>query len=252
MGDAAACPPCKKQKPSVTHLPWCDGFFRCTLCPDALGTDGRGYTRARNVPCKNPDIHLVPQGRIYSSFTAGFFHWDTPEARSLDAGTDHMVKAGGTGWCFDCDSVLGHDGQYTQLYKDGRYPNRPVSHTDSFLRIHARTAKDPPQRVLDGLEVRRVKGGDTKIQVMWCDGLYRCLDCVPAGQTRPITRAQCEHFDDLPRIKTTSRHVLHFVPQSNSGLVHDSMGEHFVEINRGAEHGCFACRGDTPTVDTDL
>ena len=38
--DEAVCPPCKKQKPAVTHLPWCDGFFRCTICPDALGTDG--------------------------------------------------------------------------------------------------------------------------------------------------------------------------------------------------------------------
>ena len=66
------CPPCKKQK-LPTHQPWCDGFYRCAICLDALGKDGRGYSRARNVPCENPDLHLVPQKRVSGTFEPGFF-----------------------------------------------------------------------------------------------------------------------------------------------------------------------------------
>eukprot|EP01043_Picozoa_sp_COSAG02_P004440 COSAG02_NODE_115_length_35467_cov_292.837056_21_plen_272_part_00 len=244
------CPPCKKQKP--THQPWCDGFYRCPICPDALGKDGRGYSRARNVPCKNPDLHLVPK-RVSDTFEPGFFHWDTMEARNLDYKTDNQIKAGGTGWCWTCDCVR-RDGEYVQIYKDGRNPNRVAPHSgvSGFLRIHARTAKDPPPQVVAELEVRQARTRHKDIQVIWCDGLYRCVYCVPEGQARPITSQQCKHFDDLPRINSASQHVLHFVPECKSGIVHKMMDQNFVKINRGGQSGCFRCRGDKPTCDTDL
>ena len=88
--------------------------------------------------------------------------------------------------------------------------------------------------------------------MIWCDGLYRCVYCVPEGQARPITSEQCKHFDDLPRINSSSQHVLHFVPECKSGIVHKMMDQNFVKINRGSQFGCFRCRDEKPTCDTDL
>ena len=52
-------PPLKRQCRPPRRFPWCDGRFRCIHCPKALGRDGRGYSRARDVPCRNPDVHLT-------------------------------------------------------------------------------------------------------------------------------------------------------------------------------------------------
>ena len=48
--------------------------------------------------------------------------------------------------------------------------------TEAVLRLEPRK---PPQRA-------------RKVQLPWCDELYRCIYCVPNGQTRPISSKQCK------------------------------------------------------------
>ena len=48
--------------------------------------------------------------------------------------------------------------------------------TEAALRLEPSA---PPQRA-------------RKVQLPWCDGLYRCVYCCPEGQTRPIGSKQCK------------------------------------------------------------
>eukprot|EP01046_Picozoa_sp_COSAG06_P018401 COSAG06_NODE_1281_length_10018_cov_15.949894_8_plen_248_part_00 len=98
------------------RFPWCDGNFRCPRCPNGMGPNGRGFTRARNVPCSDPDAHLTISDRDNCSeiwsFDFNQVHFDLPVGRELNRSTGDVAKPSGDGWCIACDP---HD-----IYINGR------------------------------------------------------------------------------------------------------------------------------------
>ena len=100
-------PPPKRQRRPPRRFPWCDGRFRCVHCPKALGRDGRGYSRARDVPCSNPDLHLTVNDKHncdrYWLSDPNAVHFDLPLGRELNRSTGDTAKPGPEGWCSCCD-----------------------------------------------------------------------------------------------------------------------------------------------------
>ena len=96
-------PPSKRQCRPPRRFPWCDNRFRCIHCPKALGRDGRGFSRARDVPCSNPDIHLTVNDKDncdrYWLSDPNAVHFDLPLGRELNRATGDAAKPGPDGWC---------------------------------------------------------------------------------------------------------------------------------------------------------
>eukprot|EP01044_Picomonas_judraskeda_P006403 COSAG03_NODE_636_length_6600_cov_796.513921_2_plen_301_part_00 len=190
------CRPCKKQR-TPKYFPWCDQRFRCTVCPNALGRDGRGYARANLVPCQDRDKHLTFHTPNHWFDIPHVVHWDTHPAQQLDSATKpypNMIKAGPQKWCRQCDTY--------EIHTNGRFPNfihdlHPhlrgfgFGLDDDFVlsdRLIRLASKVPSQR-------------KTRVQVPYCDGLYRCLICCPQGQHEPLLNSQCLHVADLPKFE---------------------------------------------------
>ena len=39
-------------------LPWCDGRYRCLVCPNGIGPGGMGFSNVAHVPCKQRAMHM--------------------------------------------------------------------------------------------------------------------------------------------------------------------------------------------------
>ena len=246
-------PPRKRQKGAPGPTPWCDGRYRCILCPGGLGKGGRGYVNSRSVPCRARTSHLIPHvseamyQRRPTAAVPTCIHWDSNEGRAQDEYVNRrpvvaqIIRAGGDGWCKRCDPAALHvDGRFPHLLRGAPAPR------NTLLTAHGGLMPkqwDDPVQTQRALASLRQRTRDKLHQVPWCDGLYRCVRCCPKGQGLPISREQCEHFDDLPRAKPGSGIVLHFDP-TQAETAHESMNDNYMEIMFGMRNGCGRCVGD--------
>jgi|EP01046_Picozoa_sp_COSAG06_P013278 hypothetical protein len=220
------------------RYPWCDGKFRCVRCPKAMGRDGRGYSRARDVPCTDPDTHLTVSDRDncdqYWLSDPNAVHFDLTVGRDLNRSVGDVAKPGPDGWCIACDP---HN-----RYANGRLqaPSRTIpldahvstwpelwDKTDAVLRLDPTT---PPKRA-------------RKIQLPWCDGLYRCIHCAPQGQMRPVGSKQCT--DPMAHMPTGTRgHFVHFLSTNTEDNVLRSGDRELLEMFAMRVNGCGRCATD--------
>ena len=91
-------PPPKRQCRPPRRFPWCDQRFRCAHCPNGMGPGGRGFTRARNVPCSSPDVHLTVNDKDncdrYWLSDPNCVHFDLLVGRELNRATGDAAKPG--------------------------------------------------------------------------------------------------------------------------------------------------------------
>jgi hypothetical protein len=228
----------KRQRRPPRRFPWCDGRFRCVHCPKALGRDGRGYSRARDVPCSNPDLHLTVSDKDncdrYWLSDPNAVHFDLPLGRELNRSTGDAAKPGPEGWCSCCDP---HD-----QFLNGRL--HAISHTipldahvgpwpqhwdkhEAALRLEPSA---PPQRA-------------RRVQLPWCDGLYRCVTCCPTGQPRPISSKQCSNpAAHMPTgLRGQYVHFLSSNPEQNALRTGDPK---LLEVSTMRTEGCGQCAND--------
>jgi hypothetical protein len=219
------------------RIAWCDGRFRCSTCVGGMGPDGRGYTRARNVPCVNPDKHLTVSDcencdRYWMS-NPDAVHFDLPNGRRLNRETGDVAKPGPDGWCIACDA----HGQYT----NGR--PRPPTYT---IPLDAHVGPWPEHWV-ETEAVRHLQSGPLqrarKSQLPWCDGLYRCAYCCPTGQSRPIGRAQCS--DPSAHMPTGVRgQFVHFLTASSDENALRTGNARLLDVCCARVAGCGRCAND--------
>ena len=228
----------KRQRRPPRRFPWCDGRFRCVHCPKALGRDGRGYSRARDVPCSNPDLHLTVSDKDncdrYWLSDPNAVHFDLPLGRDLNRSTGDAAKPGPEGWCLCCDA---HD-QYT----DGRLqaPSRAIpldnhvgpwpQHWDKHEAALRLEPSAPSQRA-------------RKVQLPWCDGLYRCAHCCPTGQTRPISSKQCSNPAEHMPVGIRGQYV-HFLSSNSEQNALRTGDRALVEVYSMRTAGCGQCATD--------
>eukprot|EP01043_Picozoa_sp_COSAG02_P032449 COSAG02_NODE_2168_length_9608_cov_38.056893_12_plen_220_part_00 len=203
-----------------------------------MGRDGRGYSRARDVPCSDPDAHLTLSDKDncdrYWKSDPNAVHFDLSVGRELNRVTDDAAKPGPGGWCVACDPC--------RQFTDGRlqapsytipldahvgpWPEHWERH-EAALRLEPSA---PPQRA-------------RKVQLPWCDGLYRCVHCCPKGQTRPIGSKQCSNpAAHMPL--GLRRQYVHFLspnPQQNALRSGDRP---LLEVFSMRPGGCGRCASD--------
>jgi hypothetical protein len=229
-------PPAKRQctRPP-RRFPWCDGNFRCAHCPNAMGPNGRGFTRARNVPCNDPDVHLTVSDKHncdqYWLSDPHATHFDLPLGRELNRLTGEVAKPGPDGWCIACDP----HGQYT----NGRLqpPSRTIpldahvgswpEHWDKTEAVLRLEPVAPPKRARN-------------VQLPWCDGLYRCIHCAPHGQTRPVGTKQCKDLMAHMPMGTRGQFV-HFLTSNPEENVLRSGDAKLLEVSTMRAEGCGRC-----------
>lgn len=248
--DGATCQPCKRRKREPRYFPWCDGAFRCTICPNALGKDGRGYTRARNVPCTNPEEHLTLRTETSGDYwdMRDVLHWDTLPARNLDSGTQprvNMVKAAGDGWCRQCDT--------RRIHTNGRYPHLGKHHVHPLLQAAGGCLDDHYQlsdRLLR-MSAKWSRQRETKVQVPLCNGNYVCMECALV-QPWPLTKAQCPHVDNLP--KAAPGTFLHISRCDQLRQFKNFRERNFAKHGKAVAYRCGYCmdRPREQTADQDL
>jgi hypothetical protein len=220
------------------RFPWCDGNFRCPRCPNGMGPNGRGFTRARNVPCSDPDAHLTISDRDNCSeiwsFDFNQVHFDLPVGRELNRSTGDVAKPSGDGWCIACDP---HD-----IYINGRmqppsHPNPLDAHVSTWPELWDKT--DAVLRLEPSAPSQRAR----KVQLPWCDGLYRCIHCAPQGQTRPISSKQCK--DPVAHMPMGTRgHFVHFLSTNTEDNVLRSGDRKLLEVLTMRTEGCGRCATD--------
>ena len=231
-------PPPKRGRAKKPRYRWCDGNYRCPICPGGLGRHGRGFTRARSVPCLDPDSHLTLRDTddLDLYMQGDMLHWDLGQAKQLNRGAGEAIKAGPQGWCVCCDPF--------QRYKNGR-PQPPPCPTV----VSSHVGQWPPQ--WDKTDAARRLGRDKppqrarKAQLPWCDGMYRCVICAPKGQTRPIGSAQCT--DPAAHMPMGLRgQFVHFEPTHTSANALLTGGAHAQLYITSRAAGCGRCAGSPP------
>ena len=161
-------------------------------------------------------------------------HFDLPVGRELSRRTGDAAKPGPEGWCIACDPHRQFtDGRlqapsYTIPLEAhvGPWPDHWGKH-EVALRLEPSA---PPQRA-------------RKVQLPWCDGLYRCVHCCPTGQTRPIGSKQCsDTATHMPMgLRGQYVHFLSGTPQDN---VLRSGERSLLEVFSTRSGGCGRCASD--------
>ena len=181
---------------------WCDGKYRCALCPGGTGRGGRGFSRPGRVPCTSPAVHMrTPDGW---SCTDGQVHAHRfsrcPEMYTTVAEFDAVqsnlatVRPGrAAGWCHECDMA------------------------EQTERVAKRPRTDAPRPMYNHVAARqcapRGRGQDNRVtQLPWCDGLYRCIVCRPKGQARRLRPGQCSDPDGHMARGVARLQVVHLRP----------------------------------------
>ena len=238
MSDEPAPKRCCARPPR--RIPWCDGRFRCTICPKGMGRNGTGYARARNVPCTDPGAHLTvsdaencdPQFAQFSDPNA--VHFDLPVGRALNRDAGDVAKPGNDGWCIACDPH--------KLFQNGRM--QATTYTIP-LDAHVGTWPEGCNRseAVQHLQPAAPAQRARTAQLPWCDGLYRCAYCLPAGQTRPLGAKQCR--DPTAHMPAGARgQFVHFLPSCGTNALRTG-DEALLEVScMRYTGGCGRCAAD--------
>jgi hypothetical protein len=171
--------------------PWCDGRWRCTVCPGGLGEGGRGYARFRNVGCRDPEGHIIniqpmPNQLIHVCRRACScdIYPRRPIVRDSEprsapfqiCSAQYATIQTPTAWCSACTREI------------DAVPNHPnaAPPPPNAARVLDRHIKPLPANAATRARKRRRES-----QLLWCDRKYRCVHCFPKGQTRPLSISRC-------------------------------------------------------------
>ena len=183
---------------------WCDGKYRCALCPGGTGRGGRGFSRPGRVPCTSPAVHMRAPDVHGWSCTDGCVHVHSfsrcqemytsiAEFETVQSSLAAVQPGRPTGWCHQCDV------------------------DEEVERAAKRPRTDAPRPMYNHVTARQCapcgRGRDNRVtQLPWCDGLYRCLVCRPEGQARRLRPGQCSDPDGHMARGVARLQVIHLRP----------------------------------------
>ena len=141
-----------------------------------MGRGGRGFSRARDVPCKDRAAHMFD---LPTRPSDGLMHMCTIADACIQTDAFDALAAihpGTEGFCSDCNDV------YT---------------ANISLRIKVQERRERGKRPLARHIAKRARVVTTArnrlAQLQWCDGKFRCVVCFPQGQTRRLSAKRCSN-----------------------------------------------------------
>ena len=173
---------------------WCDGKYRCALCPGGTGRGGRGFSRPGRVPCTNPTVHMRTPDVHGWSCSDGQVHVHCfSRCPELYATAAEFEAVQSNGWCHECDMA------------------------EEAERAAKRPRTDAPRPMYNHVAARQCapcgRGQDNRVtQLPSCDGLNRCVVCRPKGQARRLRPGQCSDPDGHMARGVARLQVVHLRP----------------------------------------
>lgn len=209
------------------HRAYCDSRFRCVHCPGGIGRGGRGFTRARNVPCMDPTDHLrrsaglsIDDWRIHPTQ-----FWAIPEMYASPAefeATQRNLALVCGQWCVQCTRE-----------RDDPAPAAKRRRTGGARPLASHIARRPAGTG----DVSATR--DRIAQLAWCDSRYRCIVCLPKGQTRRLSSKQCSDRGAHMPHGVSRKETVHFRPV---GAAETQLSEEQL-LKMKSDGMCHACEG---------